>query len=80
MPNETKHEVWEGAGIQMDIRMSLIVGKIVGSGGGQQQVLCLVFHLTYFQLLLFSSWCLILKDLKVRKCRVYFSREGLRKE
>lgn len=48
--------------------------------GGGQQVLCLVFHLTYFQLLLFSSWCLILKDLKVRKCRVYFSREGLRKE
>lgn len=79
MPNETKREVWEGAGIQMDIRMSLIVGKIVGSGGGQQQVLCLVFHLSYFQLL-FSSWCLILKDLKVRKCRVYFSREGLRKE
>lgn len=78
MPNETKREVWEGAGIQMDIRMSLIVGKIVGSGGGQP-VLYLVFHLTYFQLL-FSSWCLILKDLKVRKCRVYFSREGLRKE
>lgn len=35
----------------MDIRMCLIVGKIEGSGGGQQQVLCLVFHLPYFQLL-----------------------------
>ena len=31
--------------------MCLIVGKIEGSGGGQQQVLCLVFHLPYFQLL-----------------------------
>lgn len=30
MPNETKREVWEGAGIQMDIRMSLIVEKLWG--------------------------------------------------
>ena len=59
--------------------MCLIVGKIEGSGGGHQQVLCLVFHLPYFQLL-FSSWCLTLKDLKVRKRRIYFSREGVRKE